>query len=122
MAMHHLKRYPTELEQEAIFNISHVCGRDWCWFYIEKVQALKAQKIKWPDNNFGDNIWAITVDGTHCWLQEPQHPTLSKNPAFYSHKYARAGLCYELGISLIESPLVWMNGPFPAGTNDVSFF
>jgi hypothetical protein len=75
MAMHHLKRYPTEIEREAIFNISHMWGRNSCWFYIEKVQALKAQKITWPEDNFGDDIWAITVDGTHCWIQEPQHPT-----------------------------------------------
>jgi hypothetical protein len=45
MAMHHLKRYPTEIEREAIFNISHMWGRNSCWFHIEKVQALKAQKI-----------------------------------------------------------------------------
>jgi hypothetical protein len=60
-AMHHLKRYPTEIEREAMFGISHMWGRDWCWFYIERVQALKAKKITWPDDNFGDDIWVITV-------------------------------------------------------------
>lgn len=122
MAMHHLKRYPTELEREATFDISRMWGRDWCWYYIEKVQALKVQKITWPDDNFGNDIWAITVDGTHCCIEEPRHPVLSKNPSFYSHKFAKAGLDYELGVSLSESKLVWMNGPFKAGENDVSIF
>jgi hypothetical protein len=71
MAMHHLKRYPTEIKREPIFNISHMWGRDSCWFYIEKVQALKAQNITWPEDNFGGDIWVISVDGTHCWIQEP---------------------------------------------------
>jgi hypothetical protein len=122
MAMHHLKRYPTECEREAIFNISHMWGRNSCWFYIEKVQALKAQKITWPEDNFGDDIWAITVDGTHCWIQEPQHPTWSQDRKFYSHKYNKAGLNYELGISLWQSRLVWMKGPTKAGGNDLQVF
>jgi hypothetical protein len=106
MAMHHLKKYPTEIEQEAMFNISHMWGRDWCWFYTERVQALKAKKITWPDDNFGDDIWVITVDGTHCWIQEPQHPTWLQDRKFYLRKYNKAGLNYELGISLWESRLV----------------
>jgi hypothetical protein len=74
MAMHHLKRYPTEVEREGMFDISSKWGRDKVWYYVEKIQALKAQKIVWPDDNFGDDIWVLTVDGTHCWLREPQHP------------------------------------------------
>jgi hypothetical protein len=122
MAMHHLKRYPTEVEREAIFDISHMWGRDWCWYYVEKMQALKAVKITWPEDNFGDDIWGLTVDGTHCWIQEPQHPTWSMDSDFFSHKYGKAGLNYELGISIFESRLVWMNGPFPAGSNDLKVF
>lgn len=121
MTMHHLKRYATEVEQEAIFDISHMCGQDWCWFYIKKIQALKAQKITWPDDNFEDTIWAISVDGTHCWIEEPQHPTLLQNPSFFLHKFAKAGLDYKLGISLTESQLVWMNVPFKAGTKMLLF-
>jgi hypothetical protein len=37
---------------------------------MEKIQALKAQKIVWRDENFSDDIFAITVDGMHCWIQE----------------------------------------------------
>ncbi len=52
-------------------------------------------------------------------MNEPKHPTMSKNPAFYSHKFGSAGLNYELGISVFENKLVWMNGPFKAGKPDI---
>lgn len=122
MAFHTLKRYPTELEREPIFDIDLSKGRDWVFFVLEKIRALKAVKIGWPDDNFGSDLWAITVDGTHCWVKEPSHPTWSINSAYFSHKYGKAGVCYELGISLSENKLVWLNGPFPAGKSDLHIF
>ncbi len=119
IALHHLKRYPTEIKREGMFNILAMWGRDLVWYFVEKVQGLKAGKIVWPDN-FGGGIWVLTVDGTHCWIQEPQHRTWSQDSRYYSHKYGKAGLNYELGISLSESKLIWMNGPFVAGGNDKS--
>jgi hypothetical protein len=77
MALHHLKRYPTELEREPLFDISFSQGRLWIWYFIERIRALKQLKIRWPDDGFGDDIWVLTVDGQHCWIQEPQHPTWS---------------------------------------------
>ena len=47
MAMHHLKRYPTEIKREGMFDILSKWGRDKVWYYVEKIQALKAQKIVW---------------------------------------------------------------------------
>jgi hypothetical protein len=122
MSMHHLKRYPTELEREGMFDISAMWGRDWVWYFLEKIQALKVVKIVWPEDNFGDDILALTVDGTHCLRSEPNHPIWSQDPEYYSHKFNKAGLNYELGISLSESKLVWMNGPYKAGQNDVLIF
>ena len=58
----------------------------------------------------------------HCRVGEPKHPTHSKNPRFYSHKFNQAGLDYELGISVYHNALVWMNGPFPAGDHDMNVF
>ena len=122
MAMHHLKRYPTELEREPIFDIDPCQGRDWVWYFLEKVQALKAEKIYWPDDDFGSDIWVITVDGTHVWISEPLHPEWSQDSRYYSHKYGKAGVDYELGIALSLNRLVWMNGPFPAGQSDLRVF
>jgi hypothetical protein len=41
---------------------------------------------------------------------------------YFSHKYGKAGVNYELGILLTKTRLVWMNGPFKAGTNDMAVF
>ena len=122
MAMHHLKRYPTDLEREAIFDIDEMQGRNRVWFYVEKIRQLKWEKIVWPADNFGNSLWAITVDGVHFWIEEPQHPDWSQDREYFSHKYGHAGLCYELGISISESKLVWMNGKFKAGRSDNSIF
>jgi hypothetical protein len=59
-AMHHLKRYPTALEREAMFDISDITGGYWVCFYVEK-----AVKITLPNDNFGDDIFMMTVDGAH---------------------------------------------------------
>jgi len=122
MAMHHLKRYPTELEREPIFDIDCMQGRDWVWYYLEKIQALLPEKIYWPEDDFDGDIWVITVDGTHCWISEPGHPEWSQDSSYYSHKYGKAGVDYELGIALSLNQLVWLNGPFPAGQSDLCVF
>jgi len=122
MALHALKRYPTELEREAAFDISHAYGRDWVWFFVYKIRCLKYDKILWPEDNFGDDLWVITVDGTHCWIQEPRHESWSMDTRYFSHKFGKAALNYELGIALSTSRLVWMNGPFPAGESDNKTF
>ena len=58
----------------------------------------------------------------HCRVAEPKHPTQSKNPKYYSHKFKQAGLGYELGVSVFLNRLVWMNGPFPAADHDIKVF
>ena len=121
MSFHHLKRYPKEVETEATFGVSAKTGREIVWFYLKKIHALKDQKIVWPDT-FGDDVWALTVDGTHFWIKEPQHPEFSYNPQTFSHKFAKAGLNYEIGISLTDNHVIWMNGPYDGGQNDARVF
>ena len=64
----------------------------------------------------------MTVDGTHCPVEEPKHPTLSQDTSFFSHKFNRAAVSYELAISTYEQKLIWINGPFPAGTHDITIY
>jgi DDE superfamily endonuclease len=123
MALHHLKKYPTDEDREDAWDVSMKTGREWTWYYCEKIQALKSQKITWPSHSeFSDDIWVVTVDGTHCWIHEPIHPEWSQDKDYFSHKYAKAGMSYELAISISESKLVWMNGPFKAGASDARIF
>lgn len=90
------------------------------------------EQIIWPEQwtlgSHHDNhdeespVFLISVDGVHCCIKEPRHPTLSRDTHYYSHKFHQAAVNYELGISIYDNKLVWMNGPFPAGTPDVSIF
>jgi DDE superfamily endonuclease len=67
-------------------------------------------------------VFLLTVDGVHCRVQEPLHPTKSKDPSYYSHKFKTAALDYELGISVFDNALVWMNGPFKGSRHDITVF
>lgn len=121
--MHALKRYLTEEQRQAIFAISPHHGRDIVWFYLEKIQNLKAAKINWPsDEECEGNQWIISIDGTHCWIEEPKHADFLQDTTFYSQKFNKASLNYELGILLWESRLVWMKGPTRAGPNNIANF
>jgi hypothetical protein len=76
----------------------------------------------WDNNNTNKNqkIFIVLVDGTHCRINEPwTQPSVT----CYSSKYNKAGFTYELGISIHNNKLIWINGPpFPAGTNDIHIF
>ena len=94
--------------------------------------SAQQQQIVWPtrwipghaDFPNAENVpvFLLTVDGVHCRVYEPQHPTKSKDPSFYSHKFKQSGLNYELGISVFDNALVWMNGPFKASRHDITIF
>ena len=84
---------------------------------------LQSAKIVFPTaEEVGDVVIFMSVDGTHSLFHEISHHEFSQNRTYFSHKKKHAGLCYELGIHLYESRLVWMNGSFPAGPNDKSNF
>lgn len=87
----------------------------------KKIQALKTQKIYWDEND-GVSVWDIAVDGVHSKCNEPTHPVKSQDRKFFSHKCKHAGYDYELATRLHSNQLAWMNGPFPAGMNDISVF
>ena len=59
------------------------------------------------------------MDGTHCRINEPR---TQPSAGWYSKKYNKAGLSYELGIAIRSNKLVWINGPFPAGQNDLAIY
>lgn len=120
MAIHFLRHYPDEHERAAATGFHRDTCRDWSWYYVECIKALKDEKINWIDD--ANDTWVMTVDGTHCWVHEPTHPEFSMDTDFYSHKYNKAGVNYEIGISLKHSKVVWLNGPFKAGESDQKTF
>ena len=118
----YLRKYPTEDDFERNLNINIHHGRDKIWEMVRRIQLLQFIKITWPDDLGGNNIWIMSVDGTHCWIAEPGHPHFSQDSEYYSHKFNKAGINYELGIALATGKLIWMNGPFRAGRNDLNVF
>lgn len=121
-ALEFLKCYLPEKKREGMTNLSAKTLRDRCWYYCRKLQALKHEKVVWPENLPNDTIWVMTVDGTHVAINEPLHPEFSQDKKYFSHKKNRAGWVYEVGISLFTSNLIWMNGPHKAGANDKTIF
>jgi hypothetical protein len=121
-ALEFLKCYLPEKKREGMTNLSAKTLRTRCWYCCRKLQALKHEKVVWPDNLPHDTIWIMTVDGTHVAINEPLHPEYSQDQKHYSHKKNRAGWVYEVGVSLFTSNLIWMNGPHKAGANDKTIF
>lgn len=123
-SMHFLYTYDTEHRREPIFDRSPKTMREWVWYYVRKIQALKVIKIVWPDHFPDDDIWIISVDCTDCPIEEiTTHPTLSQDKKLYSFKLNGAGLRYEYGIDLFYSNVIWCNGPFlPGELNDNQIF
>ena len=121
MSLYYLRKYPTEDEMESTLDFSPRYISRIVWKFVHRIQAMKAQKIVWPDNLNNEDTWVLTVDGTHCWIQEPSHPEFSQDKSKYSHKLNKAGKSYELGMDL-NGGLIWMNGPYDAGENDIAIF
>ena len=122
--LYFLKVYETEKRREPVFDRSPKAMRGWVWYYVRKIQALKAVKIVWPDNFPATDVWVISIDCTDCPIEEiTTHPTLSQDSELYSFKLNGAGLRYEYGIDLFYSNVLWMNGPFlPGKYNDNTIF
>jgi len=122
-AMHFLKRYPKSIEAEQVWKVSENTYVDYSWYYVEKVRALKGLKLGWPLDNFGDDTWIGTVDGTHFRNQEIAHPDIPKDPSIFSFKHQSPGFNYEIVVALRESKIVWFSGPHEAGDwNDIKIF
>ena len=125
--MYYLKAYDTECLMASRFNLSEETVRKWVWFYIDNIQALMPTKVSWPEefndpNDIDVPFFICTVDGTHCQINEPVHPTWNKNTKYYSHKFKRAAVNYEIAIATFENKIVWVRGPIPAGKHDIRVF
>ena len=71
---------------------------------------MKYETIVWDEQLGRNAMWMISVDVTHVWEKEYQHPEWSQDPTYYSQKHNKADMDFELGISLNTNQFVWMNG------------
>lgn len=60
-----------------------------------------------------------TVDCIHYQIDEPR----PFSTTYGSHKFGyNAALSYEFVVCTFKPKLAWINGPFPAGVNDITIF
>ena len=100
------------------------CGEP-LWRWVRFIHHLRPLKILWDKQgnaNRDVEVFSLTVDGTDFKTWEPKHPTRPIDTKYASHKFKSAGLRYELGISVKTGRCVWIHGPFPAGTHDMTIF
>ena len=123
IALNWMRVYNTEEFMEGVFDSDEKTIREHVWDYILAIRQLKDVKIKWlwddRHANDGGPVFIISVDGVHCPINEPRK---KPNAKWYSHKFHKPGLAYEIAISVYSSKVVWVRGPFPAGTSDLSIF
>ena len=126
VAHHFLWGYPDNAEQLATrFGINEKYARgEHLWLWIKKIAALESKKIVWPKrfDEEDSEIFIISVDGTDCAICEPKHGLLPVDKKFYSQKKNRAGVKYIIAISVYDAQCVFIDGPFPCGTNDITAF
>ena len=121
-SMMYVKKYPLEDEFEIYFHLTARYAPGQISNVTEKNQYLKYLKVTWPDDFAFADIWIMSINGTHIWIEEPSHEIYSMDTDYFSHKFNKAGINYKLGIALASGWLLWMNGPFKAGQNYLSIF
>ena len=93
-------------------------------FVLLLVDSFFSNQIDFEQRKVGDvyNDCLMSVDGTDFQIQQ-KGPAVRGN-RYGSHKFGgRSGLRYELGICILTSHLVWIQGPYPAGQfNDIAIF
>ena len=113
-----LTSYESEKELKTNFGFDEKTTRKYCQLIVEKVASLRKMKI---DPNFQDDddlMLCQTVDGVHFPIEEPR--PFSKK--YKSTKLGGAGLTYTLSVFTHKDKIVWMEGPYPAATNDKTIF
>jgi hypothetical protein len=118
--------YPKNAEQTASrFSITekYCRGKD-LWDWIQRIGALTAIKIQWPDylDDPASEIFILSVDGTDFKMWEPKHATLSYDPGMYSHKFNKAAAKYEIAVCIRESRIAWFSGPHRGARHDMTIF
>ena len=89
--------------------------------YSEAIALLHVQKFIFPGDQGADwdEVLIVTVDGTHCCIQEPRKFPSSN---WFLQKFNGAGLVYEVAIGIFRNQVCWINGPFPASQSDNKVF
>ena len=115
LALHFLKNYCTECVMHNIFDLDKKTIRKWTRIYVKRISNIKVICLsdRYVHALRGRKI-LVTVDGIDCPFHEPCRPV---DPAYLSHKLKRAGLRYEVGVSIYSPRICWVAGGVPCGAN-----
>jgi DDE superfamily endonuclease len=95
--------------------------RTWSWYFVEKI-ADQIDQVITLDSRFdgytGTTHCLMSVDGTDCPVME----TWPFDKTMYSKKLNGPGVKYEVGVSITNGLIVWVNGPFKASVSDLTIF
>ena len=119
LAFRYLHKYDTQIDLGQFFKISsHVTITKHCKNYVGLIASLLITKmLSWEEADEDDMIHFMSVDGTHCPIEEPR----PFSTIWSSHKLGGdAGVNYEFGLSISRPKLLWLYGPTqPGALNDL---
>lgn len=121
-AFYLLMRYPVEKQMKKKTKLCENSTRKWIWYFVSRIQALKADKVKFPEPGEWRAHFIFSVDGVHTRFHEQKHATLSKDPDLFSWKLNGPGVSWELALHLREPRLVWIKRNAKTKTNDRANF
>ena len=112
--------YDTEEILGSFFGMSAKTVRKYYKECTEKIYLLLPELLTpIEDLNNDDGVFILSIDGTHCPIEEPR-PWSRK---WSSHKLGKkAGVAYEVALRIQKDELAWVHGPFPAENNDIDIF
>ncbi|CAB9511156.1 expressed unknown protein [Seminavis robusta] len=116
LALRYLRSHDTQDDLMIFFKIGskNTISR-WCHAFVRKVQLLLKDKMLSFEEADDGMIFFMTVDGTHCRIEEPR--PFSKE--WSSHKFGgKAALNYEVGLSIHKERLCWLYGPTKPGKHN----
>jgi hypothetical protein len=84
--------------------------------------CLSRTKIIWENRYQGDILCdcLVSVDGTHFHVKQPTVFEVAKQ--FFSYKFKKPALSYEVALCIQTGWIVWINGPFPGTSHDITIF
>jgi hypothetical protein len=113
-----LKLYETEHVTSGRWGYGEEFCRDAVKRITTKLQCLKAKKIRFGPFE-SKKTYIDTVDCVHCKTNNFRTEPHSK---WYSHKHNGAGVSYEVVVVICDDKVIWIAGPKPASTHDITFF
>ena len=115
-----LKLYETEHVMAGRWGYGEEFCRDTVKLVAGKIQSLKSRKIRFGNILLDpERVFIGTVDCVHCQVNELRTDPHSK---WYSHKFNGAGFTYEVVVDVCDDKVLWIAGPKPASTHDITFF